>query len=81
LNNRQISLEAGLILSFNLIAIGLSDLNHAIERRTFDEQFHGLVVSLPRSLSQLSPRKDNSISASSLVIAIRAIGCCCFANP
>ncbi len=32
------------MLSFNLVAIGFSDLNHPVERSTFDEQLHRLIV-------------------------------------
>ena len=35
-----------MVLSFNFIAVGLSDLNLAIERSTFDEQLHCLIVKL-----------------------------------
>lgn len=40
---------SGLGISFNLVAIGLGNLNHPIERSTFDKQLHRLIVKLMRT--------------------------------
>jgi hypothetical protein len=46
------------LLSFNLVAIGLRDLDHAIERSALDEQFHRLIVELARTHAAAKDRLE-----------------------